>query len=170
MGNWKRISEYPIYEVSDVGEVRNSETGRILKPRSVNGYSHVTLCDKDGHHQRSIHRLVATEFIPNPTNRPMVNHIDGNRTNNQVDNLEWCTNSENMKHAYRTGLQKVIPSQIAYSLSKSREVRQRPVQNIETGITYESIVDCAKSENITPSAISYHLSGVTKKCRYRYAD
>lgn len=168
MANWKPISECPDYEISDCGDVRNSTTGRVLKPYRNNGYSHVVLCDSIGHHRRSVHRLVATEFLENPKNYPMVNHLDGDRTNNRVDNLEWCTQSENMKHAYRTGLQKPIRSQIEYSLSKAREINMRPVKNIETGIIYESIAECARQEDISHSSVSTHLSGKVKRCRFEY--
>lgn len=170
MAEWKTISKYPIYEVSDRGEIRNSNTNRKLKPALVNGYHQVTLCDNDGHHRETVHRIVAREFIDNPRNCPMVNHIDGNRTNNSVENLEWCTASENMQHAYRTGLQKPIPEQIEYSLSRAQEARKRPVRNIENGRCYSSIAECAKEEHICHSAVSFHLAGNAKKCRYEYVD
>ena len=170
MANWKPISESPGYEVSDMGDVRNSRTGRVLKPVRTNGYSQVVLCDTNGQYRRSVHRLVATAFIGNPNDYPVINHLDGNRTNNRVDNFEWCTQSENMKHAYRTGLQKPIRSQIERSLSKAMEAHRRPVRNIETGAYYVSIADCARQEDLCHSAVSFHLAGKTKKRRFEYAD
>lgn len=170
MHEWRSISDCPIYDVNDIGEVRNSKTGKILKPLLTNGYHHVVLCDERGHHRRSVHRLVAIEFLDNPNEYPQVNHLDGNRTNNNVDNLEWCTQSRNMKHAYETGLQKVIPEQIRYSLAQSRETRIRPVRNLETGKEYISIVECADEEGILPSAVSFHLSGKAKRRRFEYID
>lgn len=170
MANWKPISESPAYEVSDRGDVRNSKTGRILKPVRTNGYSQVVLCDADGQHRRSVHRLVAAEFIDNPHGYPVINHIDGNRTNNRVDNLEWCTQSENMKHAYHTGLQKPIRSQIEHSLSRAMEAHRRPVRNIDNGVEYESIAECARQEGLCHSAVSFHLAGKTKRRRFEYAD
>lgn len=170
MVEWRIIFEHPMYSISNFGDVCNNETGRILKPCLVNGYLQVTLCDRNGHHKYLVHRLVAMTFLDNPYAYPQVNHIDGNKTNNCVDNLEWCTGSENMKHAYRTGLQKPIPSQIEYSLSKSAEKRRRPVRNTETGEYYSSIVDCANAEGITHSAVSFHLAGKARKCRFEYVE
>ena len=170
MTEWRKISDCPTYEVSEYGEIRNSNTGRHLKPRQANGYLQVTLCDSNGHHQKTIHRIVAKEFIDNPRNCDQVNHIDGDKWNNRVDNLEWCTGSENMKHAYRTGLQKSIPSQIEYSLSRCVEKHKRPVRNIENGKCYASIVECARDEGLCHSAVSFHLAGKAKKCRFEYID
>lgn len=169
MAEWRPITDFPNYQVSDSGEVVNIVTGKQLKPiHERTGYSHVTLCGDGRHKQTSIHRLVAREFINNPENKPMVNHIDGNKANNHVDNLEWCTYSENMQHAYRTGLQKPIASQIESSLARSAEVRRKPVRNINTGVEYPSIAECAKAENINHSAVSAHLAGKVKRPRFEY--
>lgn len=171
MVEWRNINGYPSYAVSNQGAVRNNTTGAVLKNRSVpGGYQYVTLCDSNGHHQKSVHRLVAENFLNNSRGCEYVNHIDGNKTNNRVDNLEWCTISENVKHSYRMGLQKPIASQIAYSLSRSAEKRRRPVRNIETGTCYPSIIDCARAEGINHSAVSFHLAGRAKHCRFEYAD
>ena len=171
MVKWKPVSEYPGYSVSNQGDVRNNHTDRILKKDTVrNGYQLVTLCDNTGHHHKSVHRLVAKEFVNKPLGCDLVNHIDGDKTNNRADNLEWCTQSENMKHAYRTGLQKPIRSQIERSLARSAEKRKRPVRNIETGICYPSIKECAEAEGIAHSAVSFHVSGRAKKRRFEYAD
>ncbi|MBR1804879.1 MAG: HNH endonuclease [Selenomonadaceae bacterium] len=92
-----------------MGRIRSfhNHYGRILKPvRTTDGYSQVTLTDKGKQIITRLHILVAQTFIPNPENKPQVNHLDGNRANCRVDNLEWVTPKENIQHAYRTGLAK----------------------------------------------------------------
>lgn len=100
------------YEVSNTGKVRSLNyhmTGKTkeLKPITEGkGYLMVGLCRDGKMKWGKIHRLVATAFIPNPENKREVNHKDGNKKNNHVDNLEWATASENMKHAFSMGLKK----------------------------------------------------------------
>lgn len=174
MESWKKISVSPKYEVNSDGNILNSVTGKQLKPVvQSNGYTHVTLCDENGHHQTSVHKIVATEFIPNPHGYSEINHIDGNKSNNRVDNLEWCDRRENMKHAYRTGLQKPNQSQITESLSKAVETLKRPIRDIETGECFSSIAECARSLNRTPGAVSAQLNGRSKTVsgrRYEFVD
>jgi hypothetical protein len=82
---------------------------RILKTCMMGtncGYVGVVLCKESKYKSFRIHRLIAIAFIPNPDNKPCVNHLDGNKLNNNIDNLEWCTHSENNKHALKTGLRK----------------------------------------------------------------
>lgn len=104
---WKSIEQYPHYYVSNLGRVKsdfyNKET--ILSPRiDWAGRLFVNLYDRGGKmHSTKIHRLVAIAFIPNPQNLPQVNHIDENKTNNNVNNLEWCTAQYNLTY---NGLQK----------------------------------------------------------------
>lgn len=107
---WRNVVGYEsLYEVSNFGNVRRKKTGKILSRRKLNhGYSVASLC-KDGkvkNHKYS--RLVASAFIANPNKLPCVNHKDGNKINDSVGNLEWCTYSENNKHAYNLGLKKPI--------------------------------------------------------------
>lgn len=97
------------YDVSNLGRLRNHKTGRILKVRPIsksNGRlgTVVTLGSKKKSKMIVVHRAVAEMFIPNPENKPEVNHKDGNKTNNMVDNLEWVNGKENKDHAIRTGL------------------------------------------------------------------
>ncbi len=103
---WKTVDEYKNYEVSDNGTIRNKTTGHKLKPwESTGGYMYIAFCDNGKQHSKRVHRIVAKAFCSNPFNKTQVNHIDGNKKNNSANNLEWCSSSENMTHAFQTGLQ-----------------------------------------------------------------
>ncbi|QDI90242.1 hypothetical protein EPH95_02860 [Salicibibacter halophilus] len=115
---WRDIDGYEkYYQVSNTGEVRSKDRevyngrgfrfskGRILnKSKTTTGYLKVDLRVNGRRKSVKVHRLVAKAFIENPGNKPNVNHIDGNPINNNADNLEWCTQKENMSHAHETGL------------------------------------------------------------------
>lgn len=91
------------YWVSPEGEIHNGK--KLLRPYKINsGYLCVDLVNEAGKHKFLIHRLVAAAYIPNIDNKPIVNHKDGDKTNSKVENLEWCTNSENILHARKSGL------------------------------------------------------------------
>lgn len=100
---WKEIKGYEgLYAVSNRGRVKNIMSGRILKNRiDGHGYAFVALCKGDGTKPKQIkvHRLVALAFIPNSDNLPQVNHIDEDKTNNDVSNLEWVSASQNIRHS-----------------------------------------------------------------------
>lgn len=96
---FKKINNYPKYSINTKGEVKNNSTNRILKPRTAGkGYYCYNLYNETGNTNKYIHRLVAETFIPNPHNLPMVDHIDGDKSNNIIDNLRWVTNYQNLKH------------------------------------------------------------------------
>ena len=92
------------YSISDDGKVYSKVRNIYLKLNNKkNGYVYVTLQVKNKKYTKRVHRLVAEAFIPNPQNKPFVNHIDGNKSNNVVQNLEWVTGSENNIHAMNLG-------------------------------------------------------------------
>lgn len=96
----RRIKEFNNYAISNQGYVKNISTNKNIKSFKTNsGYLQVSLTS--GHKKFYIHRLVATYFIENPINYKCVNHKDGNKTNNKIDNLEWCSYSYNRKHSSR---------------------------------------------------------------------
>lgn len=100
---WKQY--YKNYYISDKGEVKNINTGRILKQYITHqGYYRTNIRKENKTIAVFIHQAVASLFIPNPLNLPMVNHKDGNKLNNEVNNLEWCTTQENITHSIETGL------------------------------------------------------------------
>lgn len=112
---WKIIDEFPSYMVSNLGRVKSldyngTKKEKILKPiKQKKGYLKIGLYKNKKYYSRQIHRLVAITFIPNPNNEPQVNHIDGNKENNTVYNLEWCNNQYNQTHAINNGLRAFKP-------------------------------------------------------------
>lgn len=102
---WKTVKEFPNYEVSNLGEIRNKTTKKHLKQQTKEkGYKGVILHKNNKKYNLRVHRVVATEFIDNPLNKPYVNHLNGDKADNRSENLEWVTPSENNIHAINTGL------------------------------------------------------------------
>lgn len=100
---WKVIEDASKYEISNLGRVRNIKTKKLINSYNMKGYPAVTLRTEDLFNKRKsnhlIHRLVAKAFILNPNKYPNVNHIDGNRENYNINNLEWCTQKQNINHS-----------------------------------------------------------------------
>ena len=149
MERWRPVKDFSTYEVSDEGRVRNVKTGRVMKTSNSNyGYEQVCLRKNKQQHTKKVHRLVADAFYEGDHEGLDVNHIDGDKLNNNLSNLEFCTRKENINHAFRTGLKQ--PS------------RMKKVRVIETGIVYESIRECARQIGVDQSMICQCLTGRQK--------
>jgi len=155
---WRDIPGYPNYSISSFGRVWSVNCNRVLKPLISMGYEHVCLCNNAVCIRTKVHRLVAIAFIPHRFGANNVNHLDGDKRNNYFENLEWCTSSENNKHAYSTGLK--IPF-------------RKPVRIIETDEVFESLTACAKAINGNKENIWACLSGRNRTHHgftFEYAD
>lgn len=103
---WKNIKDFPGYQISTFGRVRSFKSGEekfLYKKIEPNGYVRVCLFNNGKRKYLMVHRLVCINFMKNPENKPNVNHIDNNTLNNRLDNLEWCTQSENIIHSIKQG-------------------------------------------------------------------
>lgn len=179
------------YEVSNTGKIRSNnylghgETKELKLHQDPKGYLRVRVYKGNTRVTLKVHRAVAQAFIPNPKNLPEVNHINGIKNDNSVENLEWCTASDNEKHAYRLGLKektryhsKMLGNTIGKEmLKKAREKRKTSVKAIEikTGnITYFSSQADAARETNTPQSNIFKVMNHKRKSAngyvFEYAD
>lgn len=149
---WKDIKGYEgLYQVSNLGRIKSFHkyrtTNRIMKPRLKRGYYQIGLRKDSKRKWYSIHRLVAQAFILNSNNYPIINHKDGNKLNNNVDNLEWCTYSYNSKEAIRLGLAKP-PKAIKGELNPNSKKIIQYDKNMNKIKIWGSIADASRELNI----------------------
>ncbi len=134
---WKDIEGYEKYQISNLGNVYSKKTHKLLTPKAdKKGYLRVAFYENKKNNTFKVHRLVAQAFIPNPLNLPQVNHKDENKSNNTVDNLEWCDNHYNHEYGTREErVSKTMTNHVSDSV---------PVMCVETGIIYPSISEAAR--------------------------
>ena len=162
----KQIQHHPNYSVTKEGKVFSHNINAFLAPFNCNGYLRVSLSNKNKFKKYLIHRLVAESFIENTENKPFVNHINGNKSDNRLENLEWCNNSENMIHAYKIGLYDMSQNKAGEMGKKTIKFAQKANEKIvldtQTGIFYDSAKEAASLLGINYWNVAQYLSGRRK--------
>lgn len=136
------------YQASNFGHIRSVRNNKVIAEEKSNaGYMLVSLSVNRIHKMVTVHRLVASAFIPNPNNLRDVNHKDGDKTNNNLENLEWVSHSENIKHAYQR---------------LGKKTNGVSVICVETGQRYDSCKDASNQTGINISSINHAINGMAK--------
>ena len=147
---WKEYPNNPNYLVSDEGQIKSRKRNKLLIPKANwDGYLRIQIWEGGKCHMIGWHRVVAETFVPNPDNKPFINHKNGVKTDNRAENLEWCTQSENIRHAWKNGLSHLHSNKpvVQYDLMMNRIC------------SYPSQREAAKAVNISNS-------GICNACRH----
>lgn len=164
MENWKVINDFPNYEISNFGNIRNKTKLLKIVPNKQ-GYNIVVLCNGGIRKTINVHRLVAAAFVPNPENKPCIDHIDGDRANNHADNLRWVTVKENQNNPI---------TKSKWIGKKAKPHHEKAVEQIKNGIVvnvFVSIQEAARKGNFSATAICKVCKGkgnLHKGYKWRY--
>lgn len=151
------IKQFGIYSIHSEGKVWSNKNNKFLKPAlDERGYYRVGLSFNGKSKTYKLHRLIAEMFIPKIEGKNQVNHINGIKTDNRIENLEWCNNAENQKHAWDNGL--------------NRSSYNKIVIDTETGVFYESATELSKLIGLNRSTLISRLNGTRNvPTKYKYA-
>jgi hypothetical protein len=165
---WVKVNGIGNYEISNLGRFRNASSGLILKPQKLRlGYMQVNASHNYERQHYLLHRLIAIAFIENPQNKPFVNHINGVKHDNRIENLEWVTASENIQHSHKMGLSYNSQKQrkSASLVGRINGIKSCGIKVIDpsTGITYHSKNEMAKTIEVDYSTINRRIKNGTYK-------
>lgn len=177
---WVKILRNSNYSINEDGEVRNDNTGNIKSPftNKKNKYLMVDLWKDNKSQKVPIHRLIAEAFIPNPENKPCVDHIDGNRQNNSIENLRWATYSENNSRFKTVGVRSEQIKVTHYiEQRKKRGGGHEKWLGVDNVMIFDRIIDVAAHFGVTISNISLMLEkgtigkrGKTRGFKFEYLN
>lgn len=161
----KQIQGFNNYFITKSGKVYSTNIDDFISSYSHLGYERVSLCKNNKLSQKLVHRLIAEAYIPNNDNKPFVNHINGIKNDNRVENLEWVTSSENIKHAHSTGLYKSSfnPGEMGKKTIKYAQVANcKIVLDTQYGIFYDSVKEAAELLGYKYHNLFQYLRGINK--------
>lgn len=167
---FKKLEINPNYSIDENGNVRNDKRNRLIAPfnnKAGKGYLYVSLYRgkaKQGNY--GVHRLVAQTFIPNPNNKPYVNHKDGNTKNNNVSNLEWVSPLENVIHAVKE--LKVMTAYANANKKREKPIKQIDMKTNEVVAIYKSISEASRQTGIETPYICNCANGKQKYAKGYY--
>jgi len=152
----KEIKNYPNYLINKNGQIYSKYHKKYLKP-AISGCQYYSVCLTNNKKSKTnlIHRLLAENFIDNPLNFKCVNHINGIKTDNRIENLEWCSYSQNILHSFKLGMSKISEkNKIA-----NKKANGKIVLDLSTGIFYDTIADAEKAKGYKKNVLGQYLNG-----------
>ena len=157
---WRKIDNFE-YEISNLGNVKSLRNNIILKPDIRSGYYSVNLYNQGKRNRQLIHRLVATYFLPNPENKPQVDHINTVRLDNRVENLRWVTAKETINNPFSIEKHKV-PHSEKWKKNMHLAQKKKAVLCVEKNIVYEGLCEAGRQTGVPYPNIIQVLNGLRK--------
>ena len=157
---WTIIREYPNYLINKKGEIYSKYRKKLLKPQNAGAYLKIRLRNDKKIKYCYLHRLLAETFIPNPKNKQFINHINGNKLDNSLQNLEWVTSSENQTHSVRIlGHKPINPTLGKFGKKHHRHIKVQQIKNNKVINEYYGIAEASRKTGINENAIRNNAKG-----------